>query len=670
MESSDIPFNLPLNFKSHAEINIPESSDFHSSHLRKAQVAVPIHPNPLKKLEFTGPAKPSKLILERNLSSSSSDNDGNDNFEDPILKQAHSQAHIIPTVYQDNDSSDEENDNLDDPILKKAREQSNMDLPKETHESEHSHEEELKSNSEPDEHHSYDYKALKIPCSHEVLLQGHSKSITAIALDHAGIRIATGSNDYKVRLWDFEGMNKNMNSFRILEPMPVHPIRNLSFNVSSHEILVIASNAQPKIINRDGKEVLECIKGDMYIKDMNQTRGHVSMVYDGCFHPKEKNIFGSCSFDGTIRFWDRNMKLINIEQQMTHKQVIKCKDQKGLKTGVTSMAFSNDGGVTVGSCLDGSLQGFSAKSHYTRPDFVIQNAVNTNIEVTKMLFFEDNHRLCVRALDHTMKIWDIRQYKKPLQVWYNLLNYSPGSKICFSPNQKYIVTGTSVRKNADEEESSLLFYDSMTFDKMADINMGNCSITDIKWHSILNQLFIGSTDNNVHTLYDPNMSTRGALLCLAKQPKILKFDEMDTRQNIINPHSLPLFKESLGNKRKKYEKMRQDPLLSRKPELPLQGPGKGGKIGGASTVTQFIMRSVHEGVDKREDPQKALLKYAEQAEKNPLFVNNAYRATQPKAIFDYTTPDYKEQELLSSINKICPGCGLKICKCSRKYGEG
>lgn len=71
------------------------------------------------------------------------------------------------------------------------------------------------------------------------------------------------------------------------------------------------------------------------------------------------------------------------------------------------------------------------------------------------------------------------------------MNCAPGSKVCFSPNNKFLIAGTSVRKNADEEQSSLLFYDSVTFEKVADINMGNCSITDIKWHPILNQLFIG-----------------------------------------------------------------------------------------------------------------------------------------------------------------------------------
>lgn len=453
---------FPRNFASAHSEQTEDMNKIHLAHIRKPP-SIPQLENfiPQKTGGPAGPVKPPKQMLEQTETSSEDE----DLIDDPILKKSREQDYIdIKTV---------NNPVEQDRIFSRSKEEENSEENEDTPPS------------------KFDYKALKIPCSHEVLLQGHSKSITALSLDYNGIRIASGSNDYKVRLWDFEGMNKNMNSFRILEPINGHPIRNLSFNGSSNEILVIASNAQPKIINRDGKELLECIKGDMYIKDMNQTRGHVSMVYDGCFHPLEKHLFGSCSFDGTIRIWDRNMKLINIEQQLTHKLLMKCKDVKGLKTGVTGMAFSSDGNLVLGSCLDGTIQGFTSKNHYTRPDFIIQNAHNAETETSKMMFYEDNQKFCIRSLDHTMKIWDIRHTKKPLNVWYNLMNYAPGSKFCFSPDQKYILTGTSIRKNS-EEQSTLLFYDSVTFEKVAEINMGSSSITDIKWHPILNQLFVGS----------------------------------------------------------------------------------------------------------------------------------------------------------------------------------
>lgn len=41
-------------------------------------------------------------------------------------------------------------------------------------------------------------RRLGLPVSHEVQLSGHRKGVTALALDRAGGRVATGSNDYKV----------------------------------------------------------------------------------------------------------------------------------------------------------------------------------------------------------------------------------------------------------------------------------------------------------------------------------------------------------------------------------------------------------------------------------------------------------------------------------------
>jgi len=90
--------------------------------------------------------------------------------------------------------------------------------------------------------------------------------------------MATGSHDYNVRLWDFSGMNRNMNSFRIFEPLESHPIRALSFNANGKLILVVAGGSQVSLVDRDGVKVQDTIKGDMYLKDMAKTKGHVSDI--------------------------------------------------------------------------------------------------------------------------------------------------------------------------------------------------------------------------------------------------------------------------------------------------------------------------------------------------------------------------------------------------------
>ena len=42
-------------------------------------------------------------------------------------------------------------------------------------------------------------------------------------------------------------------------------------------ILIISGNSQAKIVDREGKSVLECVKGDQYIVDMSRTK--VNFIY-------------------------------------------------------------------------------------------------------------------------------------------------------------------------------------------------------------------------------------------------------------------------------------------------------------------------------------------------------------------------------------------------------
>jgi len=49
-------------------------------------------------------------------------------------------------------------------------------------------------------------------------------------------------------------------------------------------------------------------------------------------------------------------------------------------------------------------------------------------------------------MDHSLKIWDVRNSKIALHAIYNLENNLPGCKISLSPDEKYILTGTSVNR--------------------------------------------------------------------------------------------------------------------------------------------------------------------------------------------------------------------------------
>ena len=51
-----------------------------------------------------------------------------------------------------------------------------------------------------------------------------------------------------------------------------HQIKVLDFNLAGDGILIVAGNSQARVIDREGKKVLECIKGDQYIVDMSKTK--------------------------------------------------------------------------------------------------------------------------------------------------------------------------------------------------------------------------------------------------------------------------------------------------------------------------------------------------------------------------------------------------------------
>lgn len=59
---------------------------------------------------------------------------------------------------------------------------------------------------------------------------------------------------------------------------------------------------------------------------------------------------------------------------------------------------------------------------------------------------KDEKKIVSRSMDDTMKLWDIRNTKHAVHEWTDLTNLSSKTSVCFSPNEKIVLTGTSVRK--------------------------------------------------------------------------------------------------------------------------------------------------------------------------------------------------------------------------------
>ena len=59
---------------------------------------------------------------------------------------------------------------------------------------------------------------------------GQGKVVASLDVDHAGVRVAAGSRDYSVRLFDFNGMKSDLKGFRRCEPSDGHPVHAVSWS--------------------------------------------------------------------------------------------------------------------------------------------------------------------------------------------------------------------------------------------------------------------------------------------------------------------------------------------------------------------------------------------------------------------------------------------------------
>jgi len=53
--------------------------------------------------------------------------------------------------------------------------------------------------------------------------------------------------------------------------------------------------------------------------------------------------------------------------------------------------------------------------------------------------------------------------------------------VCFSPNGKYLLAGTSVDKETKEKQSYVHFYDTTTYEKIKTLAVGDSSVTGVCW---------------------------------------------------------------------------------------------------------------------------------------------------------------------------------------------
>jgi WD repeat-containing protein 70 len=459
-----------------------------------------------------------------------------------------------------------------------------------------------------------------VPRSHQITLRGHTKGISALALDRSGSRLLTGSLDYTVKFWNFAGMDQRLQSFREVEPNDGHPVYHVEYNHNGQYFFVATGSSQARIYSRDGIKECEFVRGDMYIVDRKNTKGHVSGVLSGHWNPKQVTHLISSSMDGTIRLWDtavpeRNLRVFKIAQIATRS------------VPVTACAYSPNGQSIYAAGSNGCINMYDPRSSRSHSARSVPSAHQNGTDTSSLVMSLDNRTLISRGGDHTVKVWDVRKFKDALKVFDHVPNMSSHTDVLLSPTEQLIVTGTSSRSLSDSKTSrgQLAFFDRRLLKHLGNIDVCGGSVTRVLWNKTINQLVVGGSDSETHMLYSPLQSKNGALLCAGRRAKQKDASDFIKPISIVNPIDLHARNRSRKN----------DGKSSTVPTRPMIGKGHGGRLG--SSQKQHVLKATGSvRMITKEDPREALLKYADEAAANPVF-SQVYQSTQPVPVF--TVPD-------------------------------
>ena len=450
--------------------------------------------------------------------------------------------------------------------------------------------------------------------------------------------------------------------------------------------------------DREGALLVTSVAGDTYLTDQTHTKGHQGAVTGIAWMPASGTPRGSAtatvrdtllssSIDGTVRCWDAGGKL-NAFGELPCGDVMRFKNARGGRAGVTAFAISPDGRVIVAGCDDGSVQriAFRAPGHsYARVDAAVRGAHASGSTITAVVFSPDGSRVATRATDGQLLVWAAGALTNdrvvPSAIVKDIESVGLGDAfgVSWSPDSSLLLTGTAAARQVDGSVGSLLVFEVTALEaawgkEQTARNAGGgagtgaggggsdglvamavvayrasvapgASVTSVVWHAKLNQVALGCGDGGVRMLYGApgggaGVSTKGALLSSARAIK--RSTDLDFSQGaIFAPNALPLYKEAAGPLWADTRAVRNTALAAkeaREGRLPAKPSSVPAFLTGAkrSFTDQYLRDHPPAGGGgniREQDAQAVLQSYAGRYEG----FTSAYAQSQPTAVLAGTT---------------------------------
>ena len=509
----------------------------------------------------------------------------------------------------------------------------------------------------------------KLPVTQIYAIPSESKRhtvATCLAIDPAGSRFAVGHSDMTLNMYDFGGMDQQRTGpFKSVIPDDGHVLVDVCYSNTGDRLLVGTGSVQPTVLNRDGDQVIQFLRGDMYVTDQSKTVGHTAAVTAVDWHPLERDVVLTGSRDGSARLWNLNGK--TQFDMLVCDKVFSAKNARGQRAVVTAVVFHPAGREFAVGTACGSIQIWNLSRVSGRPERAVYDAHGGgggvgNQMIDSLTYNMDGSKLASRSSDDdTCKIWNARRLSRssvPVQMCAGLPTVHEKSNASFSADGHFLCAGSSESRQVQGrrvETGSVKLFAVPSSDVGADAPVeallslpvdGNAGPVVVKWHPKLNQIIAGCSDGRTLIYYDPELSSKGVLLAKGRVGRrvddladLLKSKASQTSHAVTGEIITPFSQHGgAGSKRR-----RDEPVKSLEPERPVTGKHKSGQqAGGNLNFQQFIADKTMSKtkIIAGQDPREALFEYSE----GKSYISQAYKGNKETILADKTAEEEEDEQ--------------------------